>query len=62
MSLSPQEVNFDVVWGNLRAGIQKLVTLQSTSGMPLFEYVLLDSDLLQHTMIMSPFYFLELFH
>jgi hypothetical protein len=37
MSLSPQKVDFEKIWGGLKDGISKIVTLTGVKGMPMFE-------------------------
>lgn len=38
MSLSPQKVDFEKVWGGLSVGVGKILTLTGVSGMPMVEY------------------------
>jgi hypothetical protein len=38
MSLSPQKVDFEKVWGTLSTGVGKILTLTGVSGMPMVEY------------------------
>lgn len=43
MSLSPQKVDFEKVWGTLSLGVGKILTLTGVSGMPMVEYPFLNN-------------------
>jgi hypothetical protein len=38
MSLSPQKVDFEKVWGTLSSGVGNILTLTGVRGMPMVEY------------------------
>jgi len=37
MSLSPQKVDFELIWSGLASGVGKIVTLEGVKGMPMYE-------------------------